>query len=136
MGRESISPTVARCGSLILQVSVKGGDTTPFTVPLKQPSVLDLSRDGTELLVASDQVGRAVPLGTAGRGRFAAPRRDGPRPGAAFGADGASVIYGIEHDVYSVSLDGSSSRKVLTVDGTSPCLPIFAGREGPSFHPV
>ena len=37
----------------ILQVSVKGGEAAPLSVPLKQPQVLDLSRDGTELLIAN-----------------------------------------------------------------------------------
>src|SRR5207248_6435004 len=37
---------------LVAQVSVKGGEATSLSVPLALPVVLDLSRDGTELLVA------------------------------------------------------------------------------------
>ena len=32
-------------------------------------------------------------------------------------ADGKSIIYGTDHDVYSVNRDGSSSRKLLTANG-------------------
>ena len=39
---------------IIVQVSVTGGEAVPLAVPLKQPRVLDLSRDGTELLIAND----------------------------------------------------------------------------------
>src|SRR5437899_3643948 len=38
--------------NLVVQVSVKGGEATSLSVPLALPVVLDLSRDGTELLVA------------------------------------------------------------------------------------
>jgi DNA-binding winged helix-turn-helix (wHTH) protein len=39
---------------IIVQVSVTGGEAVPLPVPLKQPRVLDLSREGTELLIAND----------------------------------------------------------------------------------
>jgi len=39
---------------IIVQVPVTGGETVPLSVPLKQPRTLDLSRDGTELLIAND----------------------------------------------------------------------------------
>ena len=51
-------------------------------------------------------------------------------------ADGTSIIYGNGHDIYSVSRDGSSSRKLLTVDSRSFWFPIFAGRADLSIHPV
>jgi eukaryotic-like serine/threonine-protein kinase len=112
----------------VVQVSVKGGDAAPLTVPLKQPAVLDISRDGADLLLANDEVNEAQyqvyslwlhpvaggsprRLGTvlAGSGEFGAS--------AGFGADGASVIYRERHDVKSAPLDGSSPRKVLTTAG-------------------
>lgn len=40
---------------IIAQVSVKGGDVVPLSVPIKAPSVRDLSKDGTELLIASPE---------------------------------------------------------------------------------
>ena len=113
--------------SLILQVSVKGGDTTPLAEPLKQPEVLDLSRDGTELLVASyeDKERASYWVQPVAGG---SPRRVGMVLGedARFGADGASVIYGEGHDIYSVNLDGASTRKFLSLDGTP-----FASRSDP-----
>jgi Tol biopolymer transport system component len=50
------------------------------------------------------------------------PRRVGSvlADDARFGADGTSIIYGDGHDVYSVSRDGSSPRRLLTVDGDRP----------------
>jgi DNA-binding winged helix-turn-helix (wHTH) protein/Tol biopolymer transport system component len=105
--------------SLILQVSVKGGDTTPLPEPLKQPEVLDLSRDGTELLVASyeDKERASYWVQPVAGG---SPRRVGTVLGgdARFGPDGASIIYGEGHDIYSMSLDGATTRKLLSLDGT------------------
>ena len=85
--------------NLVVQVSVKGGEATSLSVPLALPVVLDLSRDGTELLVADSVLANEVgiqfqvangmfaivrlrapgALGAAGRGWIAAPDRDDPR---------------------------------------------------------
>jgi DNA-binding winged helix-turn-helix (wHTH) protein len=46
---------------VIAQVSVKGGDDTPLPVPFKQAQVLDLSKDGTELLIADYEGGYGQP---------------------------------------------------------------------------
>jgi Tol biopolymer transport system component/DNA-binding winged helix-turn-helix (wHTH) protein len=102
---------------LIVQVSVTGGDVVPLSVPLKQPQVLDLSREGTELLIANDDGFESSSLWVqpvVG----GSPRRIGTVPitDAKFGADGKSIIYGSGHDVYSMSRDGSSGRKLLTAD--------------------
>jgi serine/threonine protein kinase/Tol biopolymer transport system component len=114
---------------VVVQVSVKGGDTAPLTVPLKQPMVLDISRDGADLLLANSEAdetqyhvmsfwmqpvagGSPRRVGTllAGSAGFGAS--------GAFGADGASVIYAERRDVYSAGLDGSSPRKVLTTESS------------------
>ena len=106
--------------ALILQVSVKGGEAVPLPGPLKQPAVLDLSRDGTELLLAD-----VAPEKEEGRGQCSlwlqpvaggSPRRVGTVTAvdARFGGDGTSIIYGDGNDVYSVNTDGSSPRKLLT----------------------
>jgi DNA-binding winged helix-turn-helix (wHTH) protein/Tol biopolymer transport system component len=118
----------------IAQVSVTGGEIVPILVPLKQPQVLDLSKEGTELLVADSEGHERSSLWlqpVAG----GSPRRLGTalaegvhygnyRASANFGADGTSVIYSnhhdldsMSHDVYSMSLDGSSARKLLTTKG-------------------
>ena len=127
--------------NVVVQVSVKGGDTAPLTVPLKQPSVLDLSRDGTDLLLANDEViepqyqAHSLWVQPVAGG---SPRRVGTifagstgfRASAAFGPDGASVIYADRHDVYSAALDGSSPHKVLTTESGASSGP-FAFRFSP-----
>jgi Tol biopolymer transport system component/DNA-binding winged helix-turn-helix (wHTH) protein len=102
---------------IIVQVSVTGGEAVPLSVPLKQPQVLDLSREGTELLIANDDGFESSSLwvqSVVG----GSPRRIGAVTitDAQFGADGKSIIYGSGHDVLSVSRDGSSGRKLLTAD--------------------
>jgi DNA-binding winged helix-turn-helix (wHTH) protein/Tol biopolymer transport system component len=107
--------------SLIAQVPVKGGEVVPLSTTIKQPVLLDLSKEGTDLLVGSNddkaREGGALWVQPVAGG---SPRRVGTiLAGAArFGPDGSSIIYGKGHDVYSVSLDGSSPRKLLTVDST------------------
>jgi Tol biopolymer transport system component/DNA-binding winged helix-turn-helix (wHTH) protein len=102
---------------VIVQVPITGGEAVPLSVPLKQPRMLDLSRDGTELLIANDDGFDSSSLwvqSVVG----GSPRRIGTVniTDAQFGGDGKSIIYGSEHDVFSVSRDGSSGRKLLTAD--------------------
>ena len=107
---------------VILQVSTRGGDVTPLPVPLKQPTVLDISKEGTELLVASDEESSEKSLWIqpiAG----GSPRRVGTvlAGDAAFGVDGTSIIYGHgnprkQNDVYVANRDGSEPRKLLALD--------------------
>ena len=111
--------------NVIAQVSVKGGEVTPLSVSLKASSVCDLSRDGTELLIASPE-----DAGTGGKSFWIQPVAGGSplRIGAiiavdaAFGADGTSIIYSQYHDVYTANRDGSSPKKLLTVENP-PGLP-------------
>ena len=110
-----------RC--VIAQVSVKGGETIPLSVPLKQPLPFDLSKDGTELLVATKEGNgfsslwvQPVAGGSPHRVGAVLPFTAAFNAIAAFGADETSVIYSQGHDVYSVNRDGSSSRKLLTVE--------------------
>jgi Tol biopolymer transport system component/DNA-binding winged helix-turn-helix (wHTH) protein len=106
--------------TLIAQVSVNGGEAIPLAMRIKRPLVLDLSKGGTDLLVAN--VDRE---GAEGNSFWVQPvaggsaRRVGSVVGfdARFGVDASSIIYSTEHDVYSLRLDGSSSRKLLTLDG-------------------
>ncbi|MGZ3709828.1 MAG: TolB family protein, partial [Bdellovibrionota bacterium] len=102
---------------VIVQVSVTGGDAVPLVVPLKHPRMLDLSRDGTELLIANEDGFESSSLWVLPV-VAASPRCIGTVPitDAKFAADGKSIIYGSEHEVYSVSRDGSSARKLLTAD--------------------
>jgi Tol biopolymer transport system component len=79
--------------------------------------MLDLSEEGTELLIGNEEGNGLSSLWVfpvAG----ASPRRVGAvlARGARFSSDGTSIIYGNGHDVYMVSRDGSSPRKLLTTD--------------------
>ena len=111
--------------ALIHQVSVKGGEVTALPLPLNAPEVLDLSRDATELLVSNYEglgKGNSYWVEPVAGG---APRQVGTVRGqaASFGADGTSLIYDkgtgyfVTTDLYSVSRDGSASRKLLATDG-------------------
>ncbi|HUI75335.1 MAG TPA: winged helix-turn-helix domain-containing protein [Candidatus Acidoferrum sp.] len=104
-------------GHLIAQVPITGGEVVPLSLPLKQPQVLDLSRDGTQLLVANEEGAGPSSLWmqpVAG----GSPRRVGSvfMHDARFRPDGASIIYGNERDVYSVNRDGSDPRKLFSVE--------------------
>lgn len=106
-------------GSLVAQVSVAGGEAVPLITPLKNVSVLDISRDRSELLVRS-QEGSAQenPL-------WALPVSGGSarRLGnllvtdANWSPDGQSIVYGKEQGLYVARADGSESRKLATLGG-------------------
>jgi serine/threonine protein kinase/Tol biopolymer transport system component len=111
--------------SIVVQVSVKGGDTAPLIVPLKQPAVLDLSRDGTDLLLANEEEMdllyqthslwlQPVAGGSPRRVGTVLAGSTGFGASAAFGVGGGSVVYAERRDIYSAALDGSSPHKVLT----------------------
>ena len=134
------------------------------TVPLGTsalPVVLDLSRDGTELLVADSVLANEASIQfQVGNGMFAiegfepqalwvlpvaggSPHRIGTILGAdaRFGSSTTGIIYAIGHDISSVSEDGSFSRKFFrstTMRGAkrASCLPIFARRAGFSIYSV
>lgn len=106
--------------SRIAQVAVTGGEVVPLPVPLMEPGLLDLSKEGTELLVGSGQdiKGAAIWIQPVAGG---SPRRVGEilTRDARFGPDGTTVIYnnGFAHDVYLANRDGSSPRKLFPTDG-------------------
>jgi Tol biopolymer transport system component len=108
-----INETLPGPRHIVVQVSVHGGETVPLVGQLKQPSVFDVSADGTELLLGDDE-GHGFSLWVqpvAG----GSPRRIGSTFGheASFGRGPEDVIYETGHDVYSVHRDGSESRKLL-----------------------
>jgi DNA-binding winged helix-turn-helix (wHTH) protein/Tol biopolymer transport system component len=107
--------------TVIAQVSVKGGEVTPLLLPLKAPNVRDLSRDGTELLIANAE---GTAEGTGENSIWVQPVAGGSplRIGsivamdAAFGADETGIIYNQGHDVFTANRDGSSPRKLFSVE--------------------
>jgi eukaryotic-like serine/threonine-protein kinase len=104
-------------GTVIAQVSVNGGEVTPLSLPIKAPTIRDLSRDGTELLIASKEgnVERSIWIQPVAGG---SPLRIGSilAADAAFDADGTGILYSQGHDVYAANRDGSSPRKLFTVE--------------------
>ena len=113
-------------GRLILaQVSIHGGEVVPLPVQVHVPFVQDISKDGTELLLANDEgkPGRSMWLQPVAGG---SPRRVGTvltswgpwGPAlayATFTADATRIVYSHGYDFYSISRDGSDLRKILTV---------------------
>jgi DNA-binding winged helix-turn-helix (wHTH) protein/dipeptidyl aminopeptidase/acylaminoacyl peptidase len=110
---------------IVAEASIKGGEVVPLSVPLSAPFVQDLSKDGTELLVANDEAyqGRSLWVYPVAGG---SPHRVGtvltswgPWGGgldyAAFIEDGTRVLFSQGYDIYSVSRDGSDLRKIRSV---------------------
>jgi Tol biopolymer transport system component/DNA-binding winged helix-turn-helix (wHTH) protein len=99
--------------NVVEQVSIHGGEAVAYPVRLKQPTVLDVSEDGMELLFANDE-GDSHSLWVqpvAG----GSPRRVGmvTAHDARFGPEARSVIYGSHTNIYSVDRGGSSAQKLL-----------------------
>ena len=98
------------------QVSVAGGEPTPIPLPFPNAEVFDISPDHTELLVASFAgLEEAEPLWivpvTGG-----APRRLGDALGssAAWSPDGQTIAFTQGSDLYTVSRDGNTSRRLVS----------------------
>jgi DNA-binding winged helix-turn-helix (wHTH) protein len=99
---------------MVFQVSVRGGEAAPLAIQLKQPTVMDASEDGTELLLANTEPdGDSLWIQPVSAG---SPRRIGTvlAHDAAFGPSEKNVIYGRGTDVYSINPDGNGFRKVLS----------------------
>jgi DNA-binding winged helix-turn-helix (wHTH) protein/Tol biopolymer transport system component len=100
------------------QVSVSGGEPTPFPLPFAKAEVLDISPDHTELLVASftgfegDEALWVAPV-TGG-----APRRLGDAVGSsgAWSPDGQTIAYCRGTELYAVRRDGNAAaRRIVGV---------------------
>jgi Tol biopolymer transport system component/DNA-binding winged helix-turn-helix (wHTH) protein len=113
--------------SVVFQVSIRGGEAVPLPLQLKQPTVMDVSEDGTELLLANQEGnGDSLWIQPLSAG---SPRRVGTvlAHDASFGPGGNDLIYARANDVYSINVDGNGLRKVLNATGHVP----FAFRYSP-----
>ena len=103
---------------VLMQLSATGGEPLPVPNPLGEIGISDISRDGSELLVAkfrgsmqSDLWILPVPSGS--------PRRVGDitAQDAAFSPDGSKVVYAKGNSLFEARTDGSGVRKILTASG-------------------
>ena len=102
------------------QVSVKGGESIPLPLPVKDASLLDISPDHTEWLLCRS-VGSpkfcelwAAPL------MGGSPRRLGDLAAsgtAAWSPDGQHVVYARDRELHLARSDGTEVRKLATVPG-------------------
>jgi DNA-binding winged helix-turn-helix (wHTH) protein/Tol biopolymer transport system component len=113
-----------RDGYLLMQVSVKGGEGVPIQSSLIRPLPVDISPDGTEILLTDG------PFSNPGQAPHVrelwiqpvtggSPRRVGTvmAHDAAWQPDGNRIVYAHRHDLYVVEKDGSRPRKLITLPG-------------------
>ncbi len=103
--------------SLIAQVASSGGEVAHVAAPSPTMSLLAVSPDGANLLVA-DEVGQTsfhgplweVPV------LGGSPRRLGQAAGqgAAWSPDGQKIVYADGHDLFLAKSDGSNPHKLVT----------------------
>ena len=106
--------------SVLMQVSTSGGDTAPLPNPLPSADIYDILPSRSELLVRTGEEGLEpesalwilpVPGGS--------PRRLGDitAHAATWTPDGHHIIYGNGLTLYLCNVDGTESRKLVTVAG-------------------
>ena len=109
----------------IAQVSTTGGEVVRLPNPRSMPRVLDLSRDGSELLlgnpentgVGEDSTADSLWIQPVAGG---SPRRVGSVlvNDGAWGAEPATVVYGAGDSVFLINQDGTGSHKLLSQPGS------------------
>jgi DNA-binding winged helix-turn-helix (wHTH) protein len=109
----------------LAQVSTTGGEVVRLPNPRSHARVLDLSRDGSELLLGNPEntgVGEDSTLDSLWVQPVAggSPRRVGSLlvNDAAWGAQPATIVYGDGDSVYLINQDGTDSHKLLTQPGS------------------
>ena len=111
--------------SVITQVAVTGGATGTIPVPFPASFLVDISPDGTQLLVLADR--QIVGLSSAPSPLWIVPFLGGtPRPvgdvvadDAAWSPDGRTIAYTVGADLFLAGTDGSNPRKIWTAGGVA-----------------
>jgi serine/threonine protein kinase/Tol biopolymer transport system component len=109
--------------TIIAQVAVTGGEIGTISAPFPNPFLVDISPDGTRLLVLAEREFRGTvddPLGV-----WVVPVVGGtPRPvgdlrvdDAAWSPDGQTLAYAAGPDLGLAAIDGSGSRTIWTAEG-------------------
>ena len=113
-------------GRILAEVSAKGGETTTIPTNVLDPRPVDISPDGTELLILSGGISskkeEEEPHGgtlwilpvAGGSGQ---PVGNVLATDALWGETGETILYSDGHDLYSVDRDGSNRRQLLTFSG-------------------
>jgi len=106
-----------------MQVSTEGGGAIPVGLPSEFGEVEDVSPNLPELLIDGPPQTHQV----TGLWRVSIPggqpRRIGnllESGGAIYTPDGSAILYANQHDIYRANLDGSDSRKLMTVSAGLP----------------
>jgi eukaryotic-like serine/threonine-protein kinase len=109
------------------EVSLAGGTSVPIPTSIESPTIADISPDRSELLVLNCEIAidRECPifvLPVLGQ----SPRRVGNISAidASWSQDGRELVYGEGNSLYRVGLDGSNSRKIVSLaEGVYPFWP-------------
>jgi Tol biopolymer transport system component len=110
----------------LVQVSTTGGETVPVSTPFQFQWQMDVSPDGSELLVATQTLEETeVPLwilpvlgGAPRRAGDVLVNLVGKRASAAWSLGGQKIVYARGKDLYVVKADGADPHKLLTLNGT------------------
>jgi DNA-binding winged helix-turn-helix (wHTH) protein len=111
----------------LAQVSTAGGEVVRLPSSLNRPRLLDLTPDGTELLLGDqEQTGVGIEPDSGVDSLWIQPLAGGsPRRvgsalvnDAAWGGDGDTVVYGDRDGVYLMNQGGTDSRKLLSQPGS------------------
>jgi Tol biopolymer transport system component len=109
----------------LAQVSVVGGESSAIPELVRDPAILDISSDHSQLLLRIADIGDtpfwALPLPTG------SPRRIGDLIGhdASWSPDGGQLVFAKGSDLYLAKADGAEARLLVSVRGF-PCFPHFA----------
>jgi eukaryotic-like serine/threonine-protein kinase len=110
---------------VLAQAAVTGGDVATIKVPFPSPFLVDVSPNGTELLVLADRQIRGTAFGPSPL--WIVPILGGtPRPvgdvragDAAWSPDSRTIAYTAGTDLFLVGADGASPRRIWTSGGNA-----------------
>jgi len=120
---------------VLVQTSRTGGEVIPVPTVLENPRPLDISPDGTQVLVVTGEGEEPLPLWmvpVAG----GSPRRIGGilATDAGWCPDTGRLVYASGHEIFLVRKDGTESQRLVRVDGFPSGLRWSPGGRRLRFH--